>query len=733
MKPVAPIGDRGYVRIISTGGVSRATLEGATSSWLRRQTLKIFDNARVKGCLLPDTVARHSNCRSAGRYPATRLSRICLLAALLVASLFSSAVVFAGRRAKAESAQTAPIKLRTITRARAAHELSNKEAARGYPIHLRVVLTYLNPILNGKRIGMFVHDSTGSIFVFFTPGAFGTLPPGTLIDLRGVSAPGEFAPIVNLQQLRVIGFAGLPANPHRPSLARLLSGAEDAQWVEVEGVVHSIVEEESRIHLQLMMDDGPITITMMREAGARYSGLVDAKIRVRGSAGATFDPKRTRMIGIHLLCPNLAAMKVLQPPPSNPFELPILPIYKLLQWDQAPLLAHRVRVQGRVNLQWPASSVCIQDATQGICAQTAQNTRLRNGELIDIAGFVRVEESAPMLDDAVFRSSGSSADAPVEAVPATVEEILAGAHDSQLIRIDGRLLSRDLSSSDTTLLVESGKFIFKAVLPQSLSGPETKAWMNGSLLRITGVASVQIDTQRSELGLGTAVPKTFRVMLRSPADVAVLKRPSWWTPSHALMVLAVAFAGTLVVLGWVVLLRKRLRESEERFRHMALHDALTGLATRLLLQDRLHVAVENARRHRTGLAILMIDLDRFKTINDAFGHPAGDEVLRITADRILETVRSSDTVARLGGDEFVVLLSHIGDSKMAEEVTANIVKTLARPISFEGREMQVSASVGICCARSGELDEDDMMKNADTALYCAKKHGRDRYEVFTVA
>jgi GGDEF domain-containing protein len=285
-----------------------------------------------------------------------------------------------------------------------------------------------------------------------------------------------------------------------------------------------------------------------------------------------------------------------------------------------------------------------------------------------------------MLNDAVFRSSGSAADALVEAVTAIVAEILAGGFDSGLIHIDGQLLSRDLSSSDTTLLVDSGKFIFKAVLPQSLNGSQSNAWENGSLLRITGVASVQIDAQRSELGLGTAVPETFRVLLRSPADVVVLKRPSWWTPFHTMMVLAVALAGTLVVLGWVILLRKRLRESEERFRHMALHDALTGLATRFLLQDRLHVAVESARRHRTGLAVLMIDQDKFKGINDAFGHAVGAEVLKVTAHRILEAVRSIDTVARLGGDEFVVLLPYMSDSGMAEGVAARIVKSLACPI-----------------------------------------------------
>jgi diguanylate cyclase (GGDEF)-like protein len=623
--------------------------------------------------------------------------------------------------------------LRTIATVREAHDLSNKEAARSYPIHLRAVITFLDPtIINGERIGMFVHDSTGGIFVFFPRGVFGAVPPGTLIDLRGVSAPGEYAPVITMRQLKVIGYAGLPTNPHRPSLGRLSSGEEDAQWVELEGVVHSIVEEEGRINLQLTMDDGPINVTMVREAGAAYSGLVDTKLRIRGSAGATFDVQRTQMIGVHLFCPNLSVVQIVKAAPSDPFQLPTIPIDNLLQWEQAPSLAHRVHVQGRVTLQWPGSAVCIGDAAQGICAQTGQKGRLRHGELIDIAGFVRVEGSAPMLNDAIFRSSGS-ADAPAESVPVTAEKILAGGHDSRLIRIDGQLLSRDLSSSDTTLLVNSGTSIFKAILPQSLSGPQSKAWENGSLLRITGVASVQIDAQRSALGLGTAVPKTFRLMLRSPADVLVLRRPSWWTPSHALIVLAVALAGTLVALGWVVLLRKRIRESQERFRHMALHDGLTGLATRRLLQDRLHIAVESARRHRTGLAFLMVDLDNFKGINDTFGHPAGDEVLRVTASRILEVVRSSDTVARLGGDEFVVLLSGMNDSRMAEVVAQNIVRNLARPISFDGREMPVSVSVGLCHATSEELDGDEPMKNADAALYRAKERGRGCYEVFTPA
>ncbi len=437
------------------------------------------------------------------------------------------------------------------------------------------------------------------------------------------------------------------------------------------------------------------------------------------------------MIGVRLHCPNLSAVETLEPPPDDPFKLPTIPIYRLLQWDVVPLLAHRVHVQGRVTLQWPGASVCLRDAPQGICAQTDQSTPLRTGELIDIAGFASAEGGAPMLTDAVFRSAGSAAAAPVPAVPVTAEQALLGRYDSQLIQIDGQLVSRDLASADTTLLLTSGKSIFTASLPQGLGGPETNAWKNGSVLRVTGICSVQLDAQRSGLGIGTAVPRTFRVLMRSPADVAVFRKPSWWTPVHAVLVLTLALAATLAVLGWVVVLRKRIRESEERFRHMAQHDALTGLATRLVLQDRLKVALETAKRHQTGLGLLMLDIDRFKLINDTLGHQAGDEVLRVTADRIVEAVRKSDKVARMGGDEFVVLLPDLSDSQAAESIAAKVVAALSVPVPFAGRELPVSVSVRVCSASAGDLDAEALLKSADAALYHAKASGRNCFQVFT--
>jgi diguanylate cyclase (GGDEF)-like protein len=358
------------------------------------------------------------------------------------------------------------------------------------------------------------------------------------------------------------------------------------------------------------------------------------------------------------------------------------------------------------------------------------------GDEVDVAGFTGISGSAPILRDAVFRSV--AAGSAVAAEPVTAEQALLDKHDSELIQIDGRLIGKDVGDSGTTLLLTAGKNIFTAILPKGQAAPQANAWEIGSVLRVTGICSVGLDAQRSAIGEGVAVPKSFRVLMRFPQDALILQRPSWWTVDHAFVLLFVMLIGTLLVLAWVVVLRKRveaqthlLRESEERFRQMAMHDALTGLATRSLLQDRLDIAVESVRRRKTGLALFMLDVDKFKHVNDRYGHQAGDEVLRVTACRLLEAVRKSDTVARFGGDEFVVLLPDISEPQAAEKIAANIVQKLGVPILFKERLVPVSVSLGICIAFAAELDADTLMRNADAALYHAKAHGRNCYQVFT--
>jgi len=621
----------------------------------------------------------------------------------------------------------------TITTARQAHALLAIEANRGYPVHLQGVVTYFDPDYGVGYAAVFLCDSTGCVFFRPPSKSIPPLPAGTMVDVQGVSAAGDFGSIVVNPTVRILGNGPLPANPPQVTLSRLLTGTDDAQWVEVEGTVHSADVYPHSVTIHVALIDGVISGTMPIEAGANYAALIDAKVRVRGNAAPTVNAD-SQLIGVHLKVPGLSTVTVIEPAPANPFLRPPTPVDRLLHWDHYSDSFHRVHLRGNVTLQWPGQSLCLRDVTGGICMQTNQNLPFAPGDQVDAVGFVGTENNEPMLTGAELIHAGPGS--PVAAVPITLDQALKGTFHSQLVQIDGRLIGEDDASSNVNLMLSSGNTIFSVLLPKKLLGSQTGPWKIGSLLRVTGICSVQIDIA-THLREGVTVTKAFRVLMRTPGDVVVLEGPSWWTPGHILILLAIALGATLCVLAWVVVLRRRveaqtvlLRQSEERFRHLALHDALTGLATRLLLDDRLNAALESAKRHQTGLALLMVDLDRFKLINDTYGHQAGDEVLRVTADRLTRAVRLSDTVARLGGDEFVVLLIDLHDQQKAEQIAAKIVQSMTEPIFFEGHSIPISVSVGVCSSSVGGLDAEALLKCADDALYKAKDSGRGCYSVF---
>ena len=173
------------------------------------------------------------------------------------------------------------------------------------------------------------------------------------------------------------------------------------------------------------------------------------------------------------------------------------------------------------------------------------------------------------------------------------------------------------------------------------------------------------------------------------------------------------------------------RQAEARVHHMAYHDSLTGLPNRLLLSDRLDRALLAAERTGRSLAVMFLDLDRFKTINDTLGHVAGDQLLKEVATRLCGAVRASDTVARLGGDEFVVLLPGLRARDEATQVADKIIDVLAQPFPLEGHVLHVTPSIGICVYPDDGIDAETLMRHADAAMYHAKAAGRNNYQFFT--
>ena len=168
-----------------------------------------------------------------------------------------------------------------------------------------------------------------------------------------------------------------------------------------------------------------------------------------------------------------------------------------------------------------------------------------------------------------------------------------------------------------------------------------------------------------------------------------------------------------------------------RMSHQAQHDFLTGLPNRLLLTDRLTQAIALSRRHGNKVALLFLDLDHFKTVNDSLGHAIGDALLQSVAQRLTTCVRTSDTICRLGGDEFVVLLSEIEQVDAAIRCAEKLLAAVAVPHRIAGHEVHITLSIGISVCPDDGRDAETMLKNADTAMYHAKKMGRDNYQFFT--
>ena len=195
---------------------------------------------------------------------------------------------------------------------------------------------------------------------------------------------------------------------------------------------------------------------------------------------------------------------------------------------------------------------------------------------------------------------------------------------------------------------------------------------------------------------------------------------------------AIEYGGRVAALGIAFDVTERKR-AEEQIKEIAYHDALTGLPNRLLFNDRLSVAVAQAHRSASRLAILFLDLDRFKVINDSLGHSLGDRLLQQVAERLQAGVRQGDTVARLGGDEFILLLPGIGRAEDAGKVAEKILDTLKFPVRLEDRELFVTASIGVSLYPEDGFDTDSLIKNADTAMYRAKEQGRDNFQLYTHA
>jgi len=633
----------------------------------------------------------------------------------------------------AQGSSASQVPSRVISTARGVHSLPLEQALHAYPVHLRAVVTYYDPYIDTRHGALFVCDSSGCVFVSVPVRPILPIQAGDAVDIQGVTSPGDYAPVVTSQQVRFVKRSHLPANPPRVSFSQLLSGVLDGQWVDVEGRVRNVHLQAQNVILEIAAEGGSFPAVTVRQPQADYNALIDSLVRIRANAAPVFNQSR-QMVGVHVFFPSLRELTVLQAAPRDPFTVPVLPVTELFRFSPGPSFLHRVHVQGRVTLDWPERTLCILDGKEGICMHTVQSDSVAVGTWVDVIGFPAINQFKPTLEDANFRVMGPpSAPAPISVAP---EDYLKGNLDGQVVQIDAELIGQDSVAGDHTLLLRAGRLLFLATLPKD-AVRAALPWKEGSILRVTGVCSVQVNSLSTSLGEGTVRPGSMNLLLRSANDIAVLHAPSWWNSEHALECVAAIGLLVLAAFVWIVVLRHRveqqtlaLRSSEERLRHLSEHDALTGLPNRLLLNDRLQIALKRAVRFGSCLGLLMVDLDEFKEVNDDLGHQAGDKLLCDLAERLNVCVRATDTVARIGGDEFIVLLPDLRVPSEVEMIAAKIVSAISSPIRIDQTWVAVTVSVGVATCPPLGPNADLLLQCADEAMYAAKGKGKNCFQVY---
>lgn len=445
------------------------------------------------------------------------------------------------------AAQTEEPKITTAAQLR---RLSPAEAGRYFPVKLRGVVTFFDEGLFYR----FIQDETAGIyFRGLTNGP--NLEPGQLVELEGFAGPGEYAPIVEARQVRVVGRGSLPAA--KPSTFEELStGQEDSQFVEVVGIVRSVepAEWSPFFRLEVATGGGRLT-TFVRDLPVQNPDeLVDSTVKMRGVCSTVFNRQR-QLFAIRLMVPRAEDLTIEKAAPSERFAMPAQNIGSLLQFAPQGSYGHRVKVAGTVIYHQPGTALYVQNGPVGLFAESRQKTPLQVGDEVEVLGFPSQGQYTPFLQDALFQKSGSGTAPQPEAI--TCDEALKGTHDCRLVRIEAKLLNRAQHSREQFLVLDSGNFIFHAYNEQHAGADPFAKIENGSRVAVTGVCLIEPGNWRAGEDWRA---KSFRLLLRSPADVVVLAAPPWWTLQRLLWMVAVL---CLIVLGasiWVGVLRRRVQE-----------------------------------------------------------------------------------------------------------------------------------------------------------------------------
>ena len=439
-----------------------------------------------------------------------------------------------------------------LTNAMDVISLSADEAARYLKVSVTGVVTAADPVLKGR---FFMQDATGGVFVDNVNGP--RLKPGDLVEVSGITYPGAYAPTITAPRVRVLGSAPLP--PARSvSIEQLASGAEDSQRIEFSGIVRDARVENSRLIIDLASGGYRFRAYAIAPPGSQFQELVGSQVRIRGTAAEAHNRMLRQLIFVEVYVPDLSDLVIEKTEPVNPFDKPVTPLNNLAQYRRDNSLGQRIHVRGVVTFQKPGESLFLEDAVGSLQLQSRQSDVVAPGDVIEAVGFPSIEKNHPVLQDAVFRKTLEPV-LPLRPRFVSVDELLNGLHHAEFVSLSGTLIERTIRpgrmstnspGGPTTILVLQGSnFTFTA---QADFGPGHEALAAipiGSVLRVDGICLTEIDRDGKL--------QSCQILVRDPAGVQILRRPSWLTPRRLLIGFAVACSVLAVLVGWTIMVSRK--------------------------------------------------------------------------------------------------------------------------------------------------------------------------------
>lgn len=450
--------------------------------------------------------------------------------------------------------------------------LSPAEAAAGKPVKLRGIVIWCSE--REKRL--ILCDATGGVLLDLSEfdGPFPKLE--FALEVEGETMPGRFVPAVRATAMENL-IPGLLPRGTKVFLEQTTRGHMEGKMLEIRGIVRRVENSAGVARLEVSTPSGEFTAVIERSRS--FTHLIGSLVSVRGVCQGVANERR-QLTGVELWCNKSDDIRVEQEAPDDPFSLPLQQVAELHQFNRKTDQQFRTMVRGTVTHQLRGRYLYLEDDGIGLLVLSSQTETLAPGDVVEATGLPGWQRERVVLRDALFRRVGNTNELVALEImnPRAISQNL----DSRLIKIEGELVNARTEGETINLAVQKQEMVFTGVLDMSDHPGPWPQWSAGSIVELTGVYDLIRDERRQ--------PSGFRVQLRSPDDVVVVKQPSWWTPKRTVMVIAGLVVSISTAMAWLLIMRRQvtaqtavIREQlEKEARLEARHRDIVGNASDLI-------------------------------------------------------------------------------------------------------------------------------------------------------